>query len=958
MAQSSRLSIYRIVPSAPERREILGHFGRAGGDLVAFSGAMLKAHVSLLKEDTSLSPLLFGAWVRKSAMAVGAAPLKIVPDNLFEEAVGQGLEASSEDSPFALSKKFPGTRRAIAKCLSELGNAGVEAPFVGELASRCTPTLKSKLAALGAIGLRAESICRDLGYAPLVDAIELCLPLQSKADAKLGRALLLVGDEWSISAERFCRWFLDRGGSLTILVESHAAESNDLFRAGWRVQEAFPEAEHRFIPSESQFLKSLFTTRQTPAFESSQPELCITSAPDPLAECEETLRQVYSALQQGSLPSEIAIFARDLDQYGPALEAASRRLGVSLCMSRRVPLLSNGWIRFLFHTLGALAQADVRALLKTISSSYVDLSYESREEIGSLIRNCYREGSDAWGLLGSQATFEVIKKLLSWRSHAISDKFTLSEWVGQITQLRSDLSIDHDPGGATLERDARSHFVLARALNARVSVQNLAGVVRVGLSEFVRICAEVAKGLDVSLPASSGVSVHSNPEALEGYRTLFVLGMLEGKFPRRRSEDPILNDMDRAELAKLGIHLETSFDRSRLERGSFYRLAAGAREMLTLSYPETDEDRDNIPAFYLEEAAISAGDKAIRRRVERSELTPPLSGCVIEADRLLRRALDATFRKEPAEVAFVTDRPMESLGRHPGWEPSVKDLRDVTRCPFQYFGKRLLNLRAAQMSRRWAGLRQIPIRAKLASQPNPESAREAMLVALEEEVTRIIPDCTDWEIAGFRAGGIRQINEWIEREFATRKVWPLGAVRHDVPLAEVAPGVGFEKLGYGGIAPAVTDSSNYHVVHLYEGGFPDIEDNGFRDDADLIYFGLYMLASYRPETRSMAIDIESLRDGRRLIVIPRLGKLAAQHDQRLTVKDISPSDQPLEAVKLFSKQVKAAADRAKAQLRTLSVTPTPGPHCTWCDLGELCRRSAKFSEEIDPFDRGEAYDDD
>ena len=51
-------------------------------------------------------------------------------------------------------------------------------------------------------------------------------------------------------------------------------------------------------------------------------------------------------------------------------------------------------------------------------------------------------------------------------------------------------------------------------------------------------------------------------------------GMLEGVFPRRRSEDPILTDLERAEIS---LYLETrplpdSHREARRERDQFYRL--------------------------------------------------------------------------------------------------------------------------------------------------------------------------------------------------------------------------------------------------------------------------------------------------------------------------------------------------------------------------------------------------
>lgn len=951
MAHSSRLKIFRIVPGAPARDDVLRRFSSKAGDLVAFSDGALKANVARLEDADNVNPLLFGLWVRKCAVAVGTNPLRLNTSQLVEESIGVALEELGEDSAFGSARSFPGTRKAIARTLTELGEAGVDAEGLARIQEFCGPTLRPKAEALTAIAARVEGIGRELGYGSLLEAIEGCLPLKSIANAPLGRALLIVGNEWFESARRFCEWFCERGGRLTILVDTHADGSASGFSPAQAVLTSFPEAAVETITdSASPFLVRLFGIQEPSPLESAGPSVRVLATSDPLSECEETLRGVRAALNEGVQPQRLAIYARDAERYGLPLEAASRRIGVNLSLPRRVPLLANGWIRFLINTLESLAGLDVRALLRPVSSSYLALSKTDKDATIEAIRNAYRDRNAPWETLEESNLPEPVMKLLCWRKEALRDRYTLAEWLGLLAQLRTDLKPDQDPQFATVERDTRAYFVLARALGARVSVQNLSGVEKLRLGAFVKICRDTVGRLDVSLPAGPGIAVVADAEALVTYERVWVLGLLEGQFPRRRSEDPILHDMDRTELATLGIHLKTSIDRAHAERDCFYRVASSAQMALTLSYPETDEDRDNIPAFYLEEATRAAGSLQDRIRLDRSRLAPPPEECNNDADRNLRNALDKSPKELPLPVEFETDLPMQALGRLPSWEPSVKDVRDVTRCPFQYFGRRLLGLRSSQMARRWAGLLQIPARGKLVSQPTAEAARASLLNELEEEISRIMPDATEWEVSAFRVGGIRLIDEWIEREFQARSKWRDGDVRHEVPLQEIDPEAGFRKLGVGGIAPAVTESAGTRLIHLYEGRLPDIETEGFRDKADLLYFGLILLAAYRPETRSMAIEIETQRDGRRVLVLPRHGNLTGI-GPRMTIKDLSQTDQAVESIKLFSREVRTALDEAKAKLRTLQITPTPGDACAWCDLGELCRRSAKFSEEADPFEK-------
>ena len=74
--------------------------------------------------------------------------------------------------------------------------------------------------------------------------------------------------------------------------------------------------------------------------------------------------------------------------------------------------------------------------------------------------------------------------------------------------------------------------------------------------------------------------------------------------PKRRIEDPILNDEDRIFLHHHFSDLpplKDSFSVARSERDLFIRLCSVAEKKLVFSYPQTDETKDNVPAFYLTE---------------------------------------------------------------------------------------------------------------------------------------------------------------------------------------------------------------------------------------------------------------------------------------------------------------------------------------------------------------------
>jgi hypothetical protein len=434
--------------------------------------------------------------------------------------------------------------------------------------------------------------------------------------------------------------------------------------------------------------------------------------------------------------------------------------------------------------------------------------------------------------------------------------------------------------------------------------------------------------------------------------------MLEGVFPRRRTENPILTDEDRREIndrRAFPLPLVTSFDIADRERDTFKSLCRVATGSLIFSYPESSDERDNIPAFYLEEARRALGGKMPTRRYSRQDLTPAPDNCVAESDRKLREALDSD-RADP-EVDFGLDPSIRELIRSRQPEAlELRDLRTALECPFRYVVQRMLSLYPEREKKRWYQLRQLAQSARLVAQPEPESARRVLTELLEAKLEEVRPYTTESDWLLMKQGGERLVEDWLTREFASREVWP-----KDPETLSAAPAFGGPELRgnlprvgpISGSVAGVSQMGAYKVIHMVESNTPSLERSATLrlKDRDAMYYGAHLMAGYE-KGRVVALEIESMSGGRKLLVLNRLPDPELPNDAAhdLTVLDLAGQSDGAVTTEVFFEYVKSLIDKASKAIRDVDAKPIPGEHCVFCDYGELCRQSSEFGELDSPFD--------
>lgn len=963
-----KIKAIRLIPGSTSLKPILRDFCRQEGIVTAFSDSALPIIRRFVEEGDPVEVKPFGEVVRNFLTLCGEEALPIAQAGHLEAAIAQAADELPDDSPFLSAARFPGFHQAVARTLKELHEWDVDAYEMRALSQTASPRLAAKLRSLAQIDDASRETLYALGRQLHPAQVRACLDAMPERDGSLERLFVFVGAEECPLRLQWLQWVSRMGTDVTVIFERHATDA-PIFPGARRAEARLGEPAAS-VGDGNRLLRNLFspTANGGPGI-----EVAIVSAADPLAEAEWALR---GCLEE-ERPDLAGIYVRNLETYAPLIEAAAKRLGIEVRIARRAPLLTNAFARLTLTALEFCASNDVRKLNPILRSSYLGLTGDRQRELGSALREAHSTRSMQWETLYTWAelhrdAFPWVSVLLNWRLRA-AGSLPLAEWMPLLRELIDPK--DTLPWGtrvgaadhAMRERDGRARHQLERLLANFISVDSVTRQRSMNLAEVTRLCRRLWKDSDVSIPPCEyGVCVVDDPYSLPEIKTLHVLGMLEGVFPRRRSEEPILTDFEREEISSLRpdkARLLTSHDRAEAERDAFYRVCAAGDRRVVFSYPMADDQRDNIPAFYLTEIERAMNDpgaepkdrRVSRRDIPRTLLAPALEACLSEGDLRLRTSLESP-RELPSLVEWVTAEARDALRPEPDHRFGPNELRDALQCPFQYVLRHRLRLRVRRPAARWQSLRKLPQAAGLLSKATYQEAEQALIVALDAELDALYSDVPEWEMQLLRAGGRRLIKDWMRREFRSRETWPkeAGSVRGNVAfgqegLRDQMPG----GILLDGIIPAVSRHQRYSVAHLYGSGARDPKN---LSEVEKLFFGLHFLALHEAG-REGAIEIESMRGKRELMVLTRAGGPVNGHVQDgLAVVDLATADDPGVSKKVFFEEVKRSLRRAADRILEANVEAIKGDHCDWCDYGELCRRSRAFGEEESPFGRDMVFE--
>ena len=951
-----RPNVVLVPPGGIGRAEALRRLVKPGSWITSLDdGALAGAKRQLGDQLDEVEIIPFGSALARFAGMFGDSGGARLTATQMRAILARVAENLPEEAHLSIASQFPGAAAAVCEAITELHYHRIsceDLKFAGERAGSNSARVFSELAQLEA---DVRAISQEFGKEFGVDRATFCLEQREYRKLPVEHLIVLPSTEYAPIYADWIRWIARNGVKVDVIVESLGAGSPTLFVEQQKLMEALTGRVAGSLDDDV-WVQALFSN----TIAAEHPEVTILDAGDPLAESEAAVRRILALLRSGTTESEVGLFVRDVDTYVPLLVSAARRLGLRVAGTLAVPLLTNGFAAKTLEILKVLVSDDVRRLTRAAQSSYFAGLNSSDDYLRTVTTTAHAAEEDSWLCLrtlleADDAAPAWAIALLDWRDDAMLSPRTLGQWCEHLRSLWDGSEVldrIHLSESETSARDCNAMTVMQRSLRDQSLASSPSE--RISFSKFVE---EVEKIWDLESVAWSdlkeGVRICTSTSQLGDYEHLFVLGMLEGTFPRRRREHPVLSDVHRQYLAEIlpdRPALPLSHDLARIERDEFVRLCASGRTSLTFSYPLTDDDRDNVPAIFLDELSRACGQGVRRIHVPRGELVPRKEECTSVQDIAIRTALDAP--RVPAEVAELkSERARERVRIDPGQGVSPRVLATAITCPFKALAGKL-DVSARSDSTVLRTLAKIPEQVRLQQLEDLNEARSLLKDAIAAQIDELAPTAEAWEITLMKDASDRLVDDWIRKERKARAQWGLDPKAASGPVPFGSPQLKQDlRLEDGNIVrlsgqvSSVAQIGEITAAVIYGVAAPQFKADWNEAPEDLLRIGIYLLSLRNSDVP--AVMIESHSGSRRIYLLENHSSIRTdREDHDLKQYHFSKTygiDLRIKRNRL-GKLVARYSKEAARVLSEATMRPTPGDHCQDCDLADLCRNHADYGE--------------
>ena len=619
-SRGSRVKL--VVPTASMARHLLHTLARRGlavpGDLVQTIGDFVRRLTPDLREPTPAA----NSWL-----------------------LGRAVQAANRGE-FSTLREAPGFLRYIERTLREFQAAGCDG------AALQGPATARYQAAFAAVSLEYEKLLEKYGY--------------THAAGRLARAANEVrrrglGDPREIYLDGFFHFSHRERQLVSALIEL----------ADRVVITAWPDLDPGFPGMPERHLQKVFRPPVQPV---------VVQAASAEREVEEVARRIVE--QQGPF-ERIGVILRASEIYGPLIRRVFERFRIPFHLRMPEPLDRDATIRFLRSLLrcvarGFPAEETLVALKSPLCRVGLDPAMDAFE-----FRARERLRDDGLGFLRARAKhYPVVRAqlgelgaLLPWRSAMLAPE----EWAERCRSLarqwvKLPVVEDGRPAASVAELRRRA----AALSNFEAAAGEAAQLLKLGGAENAGFAA-YRKALDAVLSQTLSESVDQRRNVvhvLTAYEArqwelplVFVCGLVENQFPRRRSEDLLFPNSDRERFQGRGFPLRTTKDLDQEELLLFRIAVSRATEALVITYPRTDDSgRPLLRSFFLD-------------GLQEEEQPAPIV-------RLRERHVDYGAQR-PARIS--SPELVQAVGeKHDHFSPS--SLEHFLQCPYQFFARRTLEL--------------------------------------------------------------------------------------------------------------------------------------------------------------------------------------------------------------------------------------------------------------------------
>ena len=409
-------------------------------------------------------------------------------------------------------------------------------------------------------------------------------------------------------------------------------------------------------------LERCFFGDETP-WQGEQPPIRLYQAETPFSEVEYVAAQVRRLAREGCRWRDIGVTARNMEVYGPLLEAVFRRDGIPAYISRRSDILEKPVLTMLLSAVdavtGGFEYEDVFRSLKTgmagISAAECDIleNYVIRWEIrGAMwLRDTdWTASPDGYGaelnetrrqrLAAVNAVRRRVRDLFVDLSEGLKTGLTIRDKAETLYRFAESAAVPetlkqqtealYDDGQVQLaEEYSQLWRIFCDVLDQFVE---LLGDVEVDGQEFARLLRLVLSQYAVATIPATLDQVKVTPLTRNDRHTvrhLFLLGANDNVLPTVEQGGGILDAQERALLQQRGILLsDATFDPLSAELQNIYACLAQPTASLTVTWPVSDGMGSQLlPSFVVAritrlfpQVAIDREDGSYRRELPAAAL--------------------------------------------------------------------------------------------------------------------------------------------------------------------------------------------------------------------------------------------------------------------------------------------------------------------------------------------------
>ncbi|MDP6634897.1 MAG: PD-(D/E)XK nuclease family protein [Phycisphaerae bacterium] len=340
--------------------------------------------------------------------------------------------------------------------------------------------------------------------------------------------------------------------------------------------------------------------------------LSVVSAPNIETEVAAAARGIKRLLLDGASGRSIAVLARSLEPYRRAIQRVFALHNIPIAESPG-RLSDAPIVRFLLDTAEAAPQLSHSAVLRIISNSYFrpEALGEFTTTDASAAELIIRQGN----VLEGRSSYAQAADRLAWMAARNAPDNEDPKTAGLLQLGPIEVTPQHIASAAKLlealfdaiQSANGNPLVLGRTLGVAQTVMELDDPVLIArdmralaaLDQVVGTLQETPTGVDLRAALSQATCPARRVETLVDvldvidaralrYKHVFLIGLGQGHFPAKITDNSLLGQAQRIRWSKHGIALDTHRDLASREMLLFYLAASRATESMTLTYVTSD----------------------------------------------------------------------------------------------------------------------------------------------------------------------------------------------------------------------------------------------------------------------------------------------------------------------------------------------------------------------------------